>query len=177
MALSTRRSPTWEGPRKWNISMVFSVGWARHSRLGAGRQDKSPRCFSHGFGPDSPPAPIHRPSPESHAPPSGPPHSHLAQDTSAQKNRTKVPFHSLEQSGLCALKQLSLRGQKKEQGLGQIPSPFSFNLYAQHLLLLLPNSPLPVTQSYLSLKAQLKSSPPGSLPRCELILRSYHTRR
>lgn len=33
MALSTRRSPTWEGPRKWNISMAFSVGWARHSRL------------------------------------------------------------------------------------------------------------------------------------------------
>lgn len=34
MALSTKRSPTWDGPRKWNISMAFSVGWARHSRLG-----------------------------------------------------------------------------------------------------------------------------------------------
>lgn len=33
MALSTRRSPTWDGPRKWNISMAFSVGWARQSRL------------------------------------------------------------------------------------------------------------------------------------------------
>lgn len=33
MALSTRRSPTCDGPRKWNISMARSVGWAWHSRL------------------------------------------------------------------------------------------------------------------------------------------------
>lgn len=33
MALNTRRSPTWDGPRKWNISMAFSVGWARQRRL------------------------------------------------------------------------------------------------------------------------------------------------
>lgn len=33
MALSTRRSPTCDGPRKWNISMACSVGWARHRRL------------------------------------------------------------------------------------------------------------------------------------------------
>lgn len=26
MALSTRRSPTCDGPRKWNISMALSVG-------------------------------------------------------------------------------------------------------------------------------------------------------
>lgn len=33
MALRTRRSPTCDGPRKWNISMACSVGWAWHSRL------------------------------------------------------------------------------------------------------------------------------------------------
>lgn len=33
MALSTKRSPTCDGPRKWNISMALSVGWAWHRRL------------------------------------------------------------------------------------------------------------------------------------------------
>lgn len=37
MALSTRRSPTCDGPRKWNISMARSVGWAWHSRLWGGQ--------------------------------------------------------------------------------------------------------------------------------------------
>lgn len=41
MALSTRRSPTCDGPRKWNISMARSVGWAWHSRLvGGGGGDR-----------------------------------------------------------------------------------------------------------------------------------------
>lgn len=34
MAFSTSRSPMWDGPRKWNMSMVLSVGWALHKRLG-----------------------------------------------------------------------------------------------------------------------------------------------
>lgn len=57
MALSTRRSPTWEGPRKWNISMAFSVGWARHRRLeeaGVGETGQMPQCFCHRPGPASP---------------------------------------------------------------------------------------------------------------------------
>lgn len=33
IAFSTRRSPTLEGPLKWNMSMAFSVGWALHNRL------------------------------------------------------------------------------------------------------------------------------------------------
>lgn len=42
MALSTRRSPTCDGPRKWNISMARSVGWAWHSRLRGGRYPMGP---------------------------------------------------------------------------------------------------------------------------------------
>lgn len=119
MALSTRRSPTWEGPRKWNISMAFSVGWARHSRLEEARVRETgsmPQCFSHRPASASPPptdpAQNHMHCPLAHPLPPTP-------DTSAQRNRTKVPFHSLEHSGLCmAIKQLSLRQQMKAQGLG-----------------------------------------------------------
>lgn len=33
MAFSSSLSPTWEGPRKVNMSMVRKVGWAWHKRL------------------------------------------------------------------------------------------------------------------------------------------------
>lgn len=33
MAFSTSRSPIWDGPRKWNMSMLLRVGWALHKRL------------------------------------------------------------------------------------------------------------------------------------------------
>lgn len=93
MALSTRRSPTWDGPRKWNISMAFSVGWARHSRLeeARGRGDrKCPQCFSHRLGPASNPCPIPRPSLKPHPLPSGPLTPTQPSDRSAQRNRTKA---------------------------------------------------------------------------------------
>lgn len=34
MAFRTSRSPMWDGPRKWNMSMLLRVGWALHKRLG-----------------------------------------------------------------------------------------------------------------------------------------------
>ena len=54
MALSTRRSPTCDGPRKWNISMVLSVGWAWHSRLRRAGVTPRPR---HPDSPKHPPCP------------------------------------------------------------------------------------------------------------------------
>lgn len=56
MALSTRRSPTCDGPRKWNISMARSVGWAWHRRL---RGDK---CYPPGMDPCSS-SPVQPPRP------------------------------------------------------------------------------------------------------------------
>lgn len=46
-------------------------------------------------------SPVHRPSPEPHALTSVPPIPTQPSDSSAQKNRTKVPFHNLEHCGLC----------------------------------------------------------------------------
>lgn len=36
---STSRSPIWDGPRKWNMSMLLRVGWALHKRLHPKRRD------------------------------------------------------------------------------------------------------------------------------------------
>lgn len=40
MDFSTSRSPMWDGPRKWNMSMLLRVGWALHKRLHPKRRER-----------------------------------------------------------------------------------------------------------------------------------------
>lgn len=45
IAFSTSRSPMWDGPRKWNMSMLLKVGWAWHKRLDQNMKKKRRRCL------------------------------------------------------------------------------------------------------------------------------------
>lgn len=49
MDFSTSRSPIWDGPRKWNMSMLLRVGWALHKRLHQQKRKRA-KCFKFGVG-------------------------------------------------------------------------------------------------------------------------------
>lgn len=74
------------------------VGMAQPAGRGGGQGDRTnaSSASATGFGQPSPAAPIPRPSPEPHVPPSGPPTPTQPSDSSAQRKRTKVQYHSLE---------------------------------------------------------------------------------
>lgn len=51
MDFSTSRSPIWDGPRKWNMSMLLRVGWALHKRLHPNKREKEQSALSLVLGP------------------------------------------------------------------------------------------------------------------------------